>query len=57
MFLHITEAKYQEDYEDYKVEVTLNDGRKRIADSEETLSGKVFEPYGKNRRFSAAFCQ
>ena len=49
MFLHITEAKYREDY---KVEVTLNDGRKGIANFEYVLSGKVFEPLKDVRLFS-----
>ena len=49
MFLHVTEAKY---CEGYKVEVTFNDGRKGIADFEDALSGKVFEPLKDVRLFS-----
>ena len=41
MFLHVTEAGY---LEDYKVEVSFNDGRKGVADLSETLKGPVFEP-------------
>ncbi len=40
MILHITEAKY---LNDYKVQVVFNDGRKGIADLAETLSGPMFD--------------
>ncbi len=49
MFLHVTEAKY---FEEYKVEVTFSDGRKGIADFENALSGKVFEPLKDLKLFS-----
>ncbi|MGK7892771.1 MAG: DUF2442 domain-containing protein [Xenococcus sp. (in: cyanobacteria)] len=49
MFLHVTEAKY---FEEYKVEVTFNDDRKGIADFENALSGKVFEPLKDLKLFS-----
>ena len=41
MFLHVTNAKY---VEDYKVEVTFNDGREGVADLASALKGRVFEP-------------
>lgn len=41
MFLHVIEARH---IEDYKVEVSFNDGRKGIADLSEALKGPVFEP-------------
>jgi hypothetical protein len=36
MFLHITNARY---LEDYKVEVSFNNGRKGIADLADALKG------------------
>ena len=41
MFLHVTKAKY---IEDYKVEVSFNNGRKGVADLFEALRGPIFEP-------------
>ncbi len=41
MFLHITDAKY---IEDYKVEVAFNNGKRGIADLPEALHGNIFEP-------------
>ncbi|MEE2717234.1 MAG: DUF2442 domain-containing protein [SAR324 cluster bacterium] len=41
MFLHITSAKY---LDEYRVEVVFNDGRKGVADLASTLNGRVFEP-------------
>ena len=41
MFLHVTKAKY---IEDYKVEVSFNNGRKGVADLFEALRGSIFEP-------------
>ena len=41
MFLHVTNARY---LEDYKVEVSFNDGRKGIADLTDALKGPIFEP-------------
>ena len=49
MFLHVTDAQY---CEEYKVEVTFNDGRKGIVDFENSLSGKVFEPLKDLKLFS-----
>ena len=49
MFLHLTEAKY---IEDYKVEVSFDNGRKGIADLSDTPHGPVFEPL-KNKSFFA----
>ncbi len=40
MFLHITEAKY---VEDYKLEVLFNNGQKGIADLSDALNGPMFE--------------
>ncbi len=40
MFLHITDAKY---IEDYKVEVAFNNGKIGIADLSDALHGTVFE--------------
>lgn len=40
MILHVTDAKY---LENYKVEVAFNDGRKGIADLSDILRGPVFE--------------
>lgn len=41
MFLHVTEAKY---LENYKVAVSFNDGRTGITDLSAALEGGVFEP-------------
>jgi hypothetical protein len=41
MFLHVTSAKY---IEDYKVEVSFNNGRKGVADLSDALRGPIFEP-------------
>lgn len=41
MFLHVTEARY---IEDYKVEVSFSDGKKGIADLSAALKGPVFVP-------------
>ncbi len=40
MFLHVTSAKY---LEDYKIKVSFNNGRKGIADLSSALKGKQFE--------------
>lgn len=40
MILHVKEAKY---IEDYKVEVSFNDGRNGIADLRDAIRGPVFE--------------
>ncbi|WP_428357780.1 DUF2442 domain-containing protein [Methyloprofundus sp.] len=49
MFLHVTSAKY---LEDYKVEVSFNNGRKGIADLSDALNGKMFEPLKNKTEFS-----
>jgi hypothetical protein len=49
MFLHVTDAKY---LEDYKVEVSFNDGRKGVADLSDALKGKVFEPLANKAMFA-----
>lgn len=40
MFLHVTSAKY---LEDYKIRVSFNNGREGIADLSNALKGKQFE--------------
>ena len=40
MFLHVTSAKY---LEDYKIKVSFNNGREGIADLSSALKGKRFE--------------
>ena len=49
MFLHVTDAQY---LVEYKVKVVFSDGRKGIADFENALSGKVFEPLKDLKLFS-----
>jgi hypothetical protein len=49
MFLHITNARY---LEDYKVEVSFNNGRKGIADLADALKGPMFEPLKNKAVFS-----
>jgi hypothetical protein len=49
MFLHITEAKY---IEDYRVEVSFDNGCKGIVDLSDVLKGTVFEPLRDKKRFS-----
>ena len=49
MFLHITNARY---LEDYKVEVSFNNGRKGIADLAEALKGSMVEPLKNKSLFS-----
>jgi hypothetical protein len=41
MFLHVTKATY---LEDYKVEVSFNNGKKGVVDLSGALKGPVFEP-------------
>lgn len=41
VFLHISEARHLRDFE---VEVTFNNGRRGVADLQDSLKGKVFEP-------------
>jgi len=52
MFLHVTNAKY---IEDYKIEVSFNNGKKGVADLMETLKGTIFEPLKDKSTFSN-FC-
>ena len=40
MFLHVTNAKH---IEDYKIEVSFNNGRKGVADLADALRGPMFE--------------
>jgi hypothetical protein len=49
MFLHVTRAKY---LDDYRVEVYFNDGQKGIADLSDALKGPVFEPLKDKLLFS-----
>ena len=49
MFLHITSAKY---LEDYKIRVAFNDGREGIADLSNALKGPVFEAIKEKASFS-----
>ena len=49
MFLHVTSAKY---LEDYKVKVSFNNGREGIADLTDALNGKVFAALKNKAAFS-----
>ena len=49
MFLHVTNAKY---VEDYKIEVSFNNGRKGVADLASVLQGSVFESLKDKSKFS-----
>ena len=49
MFLHVTDAKY---VEDYNVEVSFNNSRKGIADFTNALKGAMFEPLKNKSLFS-----
>ena len=50
MFLHVTNARY---VEDYKVQVSFNNGREGVADLVSVLKGPVFESLKKKSVFSA----
>ncbi len=50
MFLHVTDAKY---LEDYKVEVFFDNGRKGVADLVNALEGPVFEALRNKTEFAA----
>ncbi len=50
MFPHIKEVKY---LEEYKVQVSFNDGRKGVADLSAALKGGVFESLKDKQNFSA----
>ncbi len=41
MFLHILDAKY---INDYKIQVTFNNGKSGVADLSEALDGQIFQP-------------
>ena len=49
MILHITEAKY---LEDYKVQVVFNDGKRGVADLSDVLHGPVFDPLKDKKLFA-----
>lgn len=49
MFLHVTHAKY---IEDYKVEVSFNNGKTGIADLSDALRDPIFEPLKDKIQFS-----
>ena len=50
MFLHVTNARY---LEDYKVEVSFNNGRKGVADLIDAIKGPVFELLKNTSEFSS----
>ena len=50
MFLHVTNAKY---IEDYKVEVSFNNGRKGVANLIGALNGPMFKPLKRKAVFSS----
>ncbi len=49
MFLHVTSAKY---IEEYRVQISFNDGRKGVADLSDALKGSVFGPLKEKSVFS-----
>ena len=49
MILHITEAKY---LNDYKVQVVFNDGKEGVADLFDVLRGPVFNPLKDKKLFA-----
>jgi hypothetical protein len=49
MFLHVTHAKY---LEDYKIEVAFNDGKKGVANLADALKGPVFEALKRKSEFA-----
>lgn len=50
MFLHVTNARY---VEDYKIEVSFNNGRKGVADLSDALKGSVFASLKNTSAFSS----
>ncbi len=50
MFLHVINASY---IEDYKIEVSFNNGRKGVADLSGSLKGSVFESLRDKSKFSS----
>ncbi len=49
MFLHVTSAEYMEDY---KVEVSFNNGRIGVADLSDALRGPIFESLREKTKFA-----
>ena len=49
MILHVTDAKY---LEEYRVEVSFNDGKKGIVDLSQSLEGTIFNPLKNRSLFS-----
>lgn len=49
MFLHISSAKY---IENYKLEILFNNGKQGIADLKNALKGPVFEPLKNKEKFT-----
>jgi len=49
MFLHVTNAKY---IEDYKIKVSFNNGRQGVADLAIALTGPIFEPLKNKEKFA-----
>jgi len=49
MILHVIDAKY---LEDYRIEVSFNDGKKGIVDLSQSLQGSVFSPLKNKKIFS-----
>jgi Protein of unknown function (DUF2442) len=52
MFLHITQARY---VEEYKIEVSFNNGKQGIADLSDALKGGIFKPLENQSFFSRFF--
>ena len=50
MFLHVVNARY---LEDYKIEVSFNNGRKGVADLSDALKGSVFGQLRNKLKFSS----
>jgi len=50
MFLHVTNAEY---VEEYKIQVSFNNGREGIADLSDALKGAAFESLKNKANFTA----
>jgi hypothetical protein len=50
MFLHVTNAIY---IEDYKIEVSFNNGRKGVVDLSSSVKGSIFEELRNKSKFSS----
>jgi hypothetical protein len=50
MFLHVTNAIY---IEDYKIEVSFNNGRKGVVDLSSAVKGSIFEELRNKSKFSS----